>query len=96
MNYATPSEIQLALRAPGAGWLGVLACVLDEASRDPNFNDRQRQLVSQLLQQGPLTQQVVEAARRCAACFESELDNGISPELHADTRPKLTLVGTDR
>lgn len=95
---ATAAELQLAMRAPGAGWLGVLACVIDEASQDPNFDDRQRQLAAQLLQQGQVAPMVADAARRCAASFEAQLDNDMDFSAlvpPAPARPKLTLVGTD-
>ncbi len=95
MNHATPSEIRLALRSSDAGWLGVLACVIDEASRDPRFDERQRQLALQLLQEGPLPPGLLDTARERAACFEAELDTGMDfSEPPALERPKLTLVGT--
>lgn len=99
--YATNSEIQLALRAPNSGWLAVLACVIDEASRDPDFDERQREIAAQLLCAGsPLPQHVGEAARHRARCFENELAENITaacePETPAPQRPKLTLVDTCR
>lgn len=96
MNHATTPEIMLALRSPDAGWLGVLACVIDEASHDPRFDQRQRELAMQLLQGGPLPAGLAEAARQRANCFEAELtdDLALSEPPVAVARPKLTLVGT--
>lgn len=96
MNTAMTAETLLALRAPDTGWLGVLACVLDEANRDPQFDDRQRALAMQLLESGPLPAAVVEAARVRAARFEAELDDEamtLAAMPSAPVRPKLTLVG---
>ncbi len=96
MNSAMTAETLLALRAPDTGWLGVLACVLDEASRDPQFDERQRALAMQLLEYGPLPAPVVDAARQRAARFEAELDDDATAPVAsapAPMRPKLTLVG---
>lgn len=96
MNHVSTPEIMLALRSPDAGWLGVLACVIDEASHDPRFDQRQRELAMQLLQDGPFTTGLAEAARQRANCFEAELtdDLVLSEAPIAAARPKLTLVGT--
>jgi hypothetical protein len=97
MKYTTPSEVMLALRAPDSGWLGVLACVIDEASRDPQFDQRQRRLAVELLGHGPLPETMANAARQRAACFEAELDELTLAEpapAPAPERPKLTLVGS--
>ncbi len=95
MPQATPSEILLALRAPGSGWLGVLACVIDEACRDPRFDARQRELAMQLLRDGnALPDLLAAAARQRADCFEAELvDTAPAETAPAHERPKLTLVG---
>lgn len=94
MNQATPSEILLALRSPGSGWLGVLACAIDEASHDPRFDAHQRDLAMQLLNGGVLPEALIAAARTRAAQFEAELENQAPPEpAPARERPKLTLVG---
>ncbi len=99
---ATTSEMLLAMRSPDAGWLAVIACVLDEASRDPDFNARQRELTAQLLQHdGPLPDALADAARRRASRFEGELANEMGRATDAvcgnpfgaPQRPKLTLVG---
>jgi hypothetical protein len=97
--YANNAEMMLALRAPSSGWLAVLACVLDEASRDPDFDERQRQIAAQLLcTGGPLPLNVAEAARHRARLFENELATSVAapyePEPVAPQRPKLTLVDT--
>ncbi|HET7662755.1 MAG TPA: hypothetical protein VFK31_03870 [Rhodanobacteraceae bacterium] len=95
MKHTTTPEIMLALRSPDAGWLSVLACVIDEASHDPRFNQRQRELAMQLLQDGQLSAGLAEAARQRANCFEAELaDDFDFAESPAAARPKLTLVGT--
>ena len=104
----TDAEIMLALRAPDAGWLAVLTCVLDEANHDPNFSLRQRELLKQLVDQDMFSPTVAGTARRRAARFEDELNdetiafNDIH-DIHSETRsfdeapvaarPKLTLVG---
>lgn len=93
MKHVTTPEVMLALRSPDSGWLGVLACVIDEASRDPQFDHRQRQLAITLLESGPLSSLLATAARRRAARFEAELDNVTERPRPDDTRPKLTLVG---
>jgi hypothetical protein len=82
------AELLLALRAPDTGWLAVLACVLDEASQDPAFDARQRDLVVRLLDHGPLAPALLDAAQQRAARFEAEL-NQPAP---APARPELTLV----
>lgn len=97
--YATNAEIMLTLRAPSSGWLAVLACVIDEAARDPDFDERQRQIAAQLLcAGGTLPHHVADAARHRARCFESELANHVAAPLEAESdapqRPKLTLVDT--
>ncbi|HET7301556.1 MAG TPA: hypothetical protein VFJ01_12995 [Oleiagrimonas sp.] len=95
MKHATTPEIMLALRSPDAGWLGVLACVIDEASQDPRFDPHQRELAMQLLQGGALPVGLAEAARQRANAFEAELaDDFDLPEQPVASRPKLTLVGT--
>lgn len=95
MTKVTPSEIMLALRAPDSGWLGVLACVIDEACQDPRFDRKQRQLAQQLLAESRLSDPVMDAARRCAARFETELDDAVmTAQPPAPARPKLTLVGS--
>ena len=94
MNHATTSEILLALRSPDAGWLGVLACAIDEASHDPGFDDRQRRLAMQLLEGGPLPTAILEAAHRRATRFEAELENTFELPEPAAERPKLTLVSS--
>lgn len=93
MTRATPSEILLALRSPDAGWLGVLACAIDEASRDPQFDENQRRLAMQLLAEAPLPAPLVDAARQRTCCFEAELDDACELPGPAPARPKLTLVG---
>ncbi|HEX7342245.1 MAG TPA: hypothetical protein VF269_08220 [Rhodanobacteraceae bacterium] len=96
MTRAQTAEIMLALRSPDAGWLGVLACVIDEASRDGLFDERQRAFAQQLLQAGPLPAPLVDAARQRADRFEAELGNNHYPlddVPSAAERPKLTLVG---
>lgn len=92
MNQITPSEIALALRAPHSGWLGVLACVIDEACRDPHFDQRQRELARELLRNGPLPESLIHAARQRAARFEAELDGEAATSPPAPSCPKLTLV----
>ncbi len=94
MTTLSPSELALAMRAPDAGWLGVLACAIDEACRDPRFDARQRELAMQLLREGPLPDTVMQAARPCAARFETELDQPECVPSPAPSRPKLTLVGS--
>lgn len=100
---ASTSEMLLAMRSPDAGWLAVIACVLDEASRDPGFDAQQRQLTAQLLQhKGPLPEALANAARHRASRFESELademgratDAMCNAQYNAPAlqRPKLTLV----
>lgn len=98
---ATTSEMLLAMRSPDAGWLAVIACVLDEASRDPGFNAHQRELTAQLLaRKEPLPDALAEAARRRASRFEHELaeemgratDAVCTAQFSDSPRPKLTLV----
>lgn len=101
----TDAEIMLALRAPDAGWLAVLTCVLDEANHDPGFNPRQRDLLMHLIGHGMFSPTVANAARRRAARFERELNEEAVAfnDVHGETlnfdeapaaaRPKLTLVG---
>lgn len=101
----TDAEIMLALRAPDAGWLAVVTCVLDEANHDPSFTPRQREVLLQLIDHGMFSPTVANAARRRAARFEQELNDEASAfnSVHGDTigfedapaatRPKLTLVG---
>ncbi|HET7268153.1 MAG TPA: hypothetical protein VFJ15_08595 [Oleiagrimonas sp.] len=93
MTHATTSEILLALRSPDAGWLGVLACAINEAGHDPQFDDRQRRLAMQLLEGESLPAAVIEAAHECATRFEAELDDAFELPEPAAERPKLTLVG---
>lgn len=94
----TQSELLLALRAPDAGWLGVLTCVLDEAAHDPSFDARQRELLAELLDMGRVPEAVAAAARDRAARFENELygrQAGLADEADpVAQRPKLTLVDT--
>ncbi len=98
----TSSEILLSLRAPGSGWLGVLATVLDEANQDPRFDAAQRSILQQLLDQGSMSSEVADAARERAARFESDMHHEARAARSAATapvtqsvtqRPKLTLVG---
>ncbi|NII09319.1 hypothetical protein [Oleiagrimonas sp. C23AA] len=93
---ATTFETLLALRNPESGWLAVLACVLDEASRDPEFDAHQRRLLAQLIVSGePLPAAVLDAARQRADHFENELmaqNQAAMMEAPAASRPKLTLV----
>ncbi|HEX6612628.1 MAG TPA: hypothetical protein VF022_02035 [Rhodanobacteraceae bacterium] len=70
----TVPEILLMLRAPGAGWLATLIAALDEAQRDPDFDQRQRQALAQLIVEQGLPGAIVEAARRRTAAFEIELE----------------------
>jgi len=93
MNHATTAEILLALRSPDAGWLGVLACAIDEASHDARFDDRQRQMAMQLLENGALPAPLADAARQRAARFETELEAAFDLSEPAATSPKLTLAG---
>lgn len=102
----TDAEIMLALRAPDAGWLSVLTCVLDEANHDPSFDPRQRELLLQLIGHGMFTPSVANAARRRASRFEHELNEEAAAYNDANgnramyegapvaSRPKLTLVGS--
>lgn len=97
---ASNTEILLALRAPTAGWLSVLTCVIDEANCDPAFDDHQRELVMQMLNGVSLPPALVDVARQRAARFEAELDNETqrladeaADDFPAVARPKLTLVG---
>ncbi len=94
MKQSTSPEIMLALRSPDSGWLGVLACVIDEACSDPRFDARQRELAMQLLRDGPLPETLMQAARQRAARFETELDQASRVAPPAPSRPKLTLVGS--
>lgn len=100
---ATATETVFALRAPGSGWLATLICALDEASRDPDFDDYHRRLLVQLLREGTPAAAVVAAAHRRMAEFESglERDHEALPETPAlpsvppaRQRPSLTLVGS--
>ncbi|MCE5234068.1 MAG: hypothetical protein ABFC67_05505 [Mizugakiibacter sp.] len=101
----TTTETVFALRAPGSGWLATLICALDEASRDPDFDEYHRRLLVQLLREGAPGAAVVAAAHRRMAEFESVLADGrdalpASPALPsasapppARQRPSLSLVG---
>lgn len=94
MNHATTSEILLALRAPDAGWLSVLASVIDEASHDAQFDARQRQLAMQLLANGSVPPLLAAAAHQRATRFEAELEDRFDLiDTAATSRPKLTLAG---
>jgi plasmid stability protein len=97
MHISNP-EILLALRAPDSNWLGVLTTVLDEATRDPSFDARQREILAQMLGMERIPSDVCDAASRRAAHFENELC-GVEiarreyPARRDVQRPKLTLVG---
>lgn len=100
----TATETVFALRAPGSGWLATLICALDEASRDPDFDEYHRRLLVQLLREGAPGAAVVAAAHRRMTEFESVLADGsnalpASPALPstpspARQRPSLSLVGS--
>jgi hypothetical protein len=100
MQLSKP-EILLALRSPDSGWLGVLATVLDEANKDPRFDDAQRGILRQLLLDSRMTGEVGDAARQRAAVFETQIIRDCQatqaaeqlPAETAPSRPKLTLVG---
>ncbi|SRR5690625_1764339 len=96
MKPGIRSEIMLALRSPDSSWLGVLACIIDEAARDPRFDGHQRALAKQMLDADSLPESLINAARLRADCFEVELEHAMSPEPVpvAHERPKLTLVGS--
>ncbi|HET9836099.1 MAG TPA: hypothetical protein VFP88_07155 [Rhodanobacteraceae bacterium] len=70
----TVPEILLTLRAPGAGWLATLISALDEAQRDPEFDARHRQVLTELLNAQSVPAPVVAASRRRSVAFEIELE----------------------
>lgn len=94
-------EMILALRAPNAHWLAALVNALDEALLDPAFDERQRAVVCQLLQNGIVPNGVARAAEAKFQQFEQGFADLAAPAAEPEGptvppptgRPKLTLVG---
>ncbi len=95
------NEVLLALRAPNAGWLAALICALEEALRDPDFGETQRQLIGDLLAEGSVPPAVAAAANERLLRFEQtvqDLHTWFNQPLEdfaptATARPKLTICG---
>jgi|SRR5665213_681636 hypothetical protein len=93
------NELLLALRAPSSGWLAALICALDEALRDPDFGEPQRDLMHRLLAGGCVPNAVAMAANDRLMRFEQSVDDprsmlaSMPSELARETatRPTLTL-----
>lgn len=101
---APTHELMFALRSPNSGWLAAIVCALEEAVRDPNFNEHHRDLVRRLLDADAVPATVAGAAQERLYRFEQSISESI--ETQAETaadileqtamlpaRPKLTLVG---
>lgn len=95
------NELLLALRAPNSGWLAALICALDEALRDPDFGQPQRELLHRLLAGGCVPNAVASAATDRLMRFEQSVDDLHSMLTAAPSeiarepvaRPTLTLCG---
>ncbi|HET7932379.1 MAG TPA: hypothetical protein VFL63_13450 [Rhodanobacteraceae bacterium] len=71
--FCSVPEILLMLRAPGAGWMATLMAALDEANRDPDFNDYHRAVLARCLDERSVPPAAVEAARQRTIDFERAL-----------------------
>lgn len=92
---ATTAEVMLALRAPGADWLATLITALDEASRDPAFDQHLRGIFADLAAAEALPTAVVAAAHRRTQEFSRRLTDDFaeaSVPAPVAERPRLTLV----
>lgn len=74
-GFCSVPEILLMLRAPGAGWLATLLSALDEAGRDPDFNDYHRAILARCLDEQAVPAAVAESARERSIQFEQALAN---------------------
>ncbi len=72
---ATTSELLLALRNQGSGWLATLIVALSEAQMDPGFTTQQQALLAELCKSGQVVPTVVRAAAlQRSLDFERQLD----------------------
>lgn len=84
--FCSVPEVLLMLRAPGAGWLATLLAALDEANRDPDFNDYHRAVLARCLDERSVPPAAVEAARQRTIEFERALAAQSEPALHLHHR----------
>lgn len=101
---APTHELMFALRSQSSGWLAAIVCTLEEALRDPTFNEHHRDLVQRLLNADSVPANVASAAQERLCRFEQSISESIESRSESiaesietaaslPVRPKLTLVG---
>lgn len=78
------SSLLLALRAPGSHWLATLITALDEATADPAFDARQRELLAAVIADGSIAPAVRSAARQRMYAHEQNLAEQLEQALGLD------------